>query len=649
MRWIVRILLALLIIPLVLLIVLALLPGEWLARQISAVASQASGLNVEIADASLSVFTLTPGISLSDIEATDRQDEPVAKVSRTTVNANLRALLTDAPLLDQVIVNGVSVELAVDDEGDGNWAGWLPQAQEPPSQKIDDPIPTIPAIRQVQLSDVQINYNNTRLQHELSLVMNAEGSTSQPTQPLSVDGKGTFNQLPLSLDLTVQSLLAVATRQDDVEMDLTVELGDTVANVAGVVGNTSTFRELDLTFILEGPNLEDLAVVASQSLPVLPPFSVDGSLLRDGDEFVLQRFDAEVGDSDLEGDVRLNPVTQPVTLYANVISTVFDLDDLAGLIGASPDPDEAATAEQVEQLEQSQPAGRFLSDNPIALTTLATLINGKIAFRANEVRTELFPVDSIDVQLDFQPQRLLVDPLTVGLAGGVADGSIDIDVKTTPVTSTLELRLKRVDLRKVMARAGFDNEAFGQVGGRAKYWLKGDTLASMVGSADGGMFFLMTDGKIDALLTELAGIDLVESITLLASNRDENTEIRCAYADIHSREGLMTIQTFVVDTDDTVFLADGTVDFNDETLDLTLEPHPKDISLLAAQTSVNITGKLTDPSILPGKSLPLRAAAAAVLASVAGPAAALLPFIESGSSADSPYCSGLINSLDDAR
>lgn len=649
MRWIKRLLLVLLITPVILLVVLAVLPGKWLATQIASFASDVSGLNVDIDDASLAVFTLRPGLSLTDIRATDTAGESLASVELASVSANLRALVSDTPLLDLIRVADGSASLHVDNEGRGNWEDWIPASSNAEAEADTGEIAAIPAIRSIQLDDLSISYADEFRDLNADLVVSAEGSSSDADHPLTAEASGTINDVPLSAKGSAQSLLALATAQPDLSVTLAMTLGNTSAEIEGIIGDPAALKKLDLTFSVEGEDLQAIETVSSILMPVIPPFQFEGTLLRDNDEFVLQRFDAVVGDSDLQGDVRVNPFSSPPTLHANVISTVLDLDDLAGLIGASPDPDEAVTAEKAEEFRQQDADGRLLPDNPVPLTELGKLVNGEIAFRSSDIRTELFPVESIDTRIQLLPDRLKLEPMTIGVAGGMVEGSLDSQLTADPVSSTLELRVTNVDLGKVMASAGIDNDAFGQIGGRAKYWMSGDTVASMAASADGGMFLLMTEGQVGALLSELAGIDLVESLTLLATDRNELTEIRCAYADLHSSEGLMSIQTFVMDTDDTAFLADGTVDFKGEALDLTIEPHPKDASLLAAQTSIKVGGTLMDPSILPGQTLPLRVAASAILASVAGPAAALLPFLESGSGDSSPYCSGLASSLDDAR
>ena len=127
---------------------------------------------------------------------------------------------------------------------------------------------------------------------------------------------------------------------------------------------------------------------------------------------------------------------------------------------------------------------------------------------------------------------------------------------------------------------------------------------------------------------------------------DEQVPIRCAYVDLQSEDGRVRLDKFVIDTEDTVFLADGTVDLGTETLALTFEPHPKDASLLAASTAVEIGGTLAAPDIGVGGSLTAHAAAVAALAVVGTPVLALLPLVEVGGGERSPFCTGLDGALE---
>ncbi len=311
--------------------------------------------------------------------------------------------------------------------------------------------------------------------------------------------------------------------------------------------------------------------------------------------------------------------------------------------------DEEETPVVDDRSLESAASGKLLPDKPLPIKALADSFTGAVQYRALTVLSPVWPVDDIDLRVEVQSDRLVMSPVTVGLAGGRVEGSLEFELDQAVPVATVEAQIKQIELRQVMAATGIDDDSFGSLGGRLKFWMRGQSVAEMAASADGGIFLLMTGGRLDALLAELAGVDLFESITLLLDPEKTRTDIRCAYLDLHADKGIAEFNQFVVDTDDTVFLAEGSMNLNDESLDLVLEPHPKDVSLFAAQTAVKIRGTFTEPAILPGNALATRAAVAAVLASVASPAAALLPFVQPGTGQDSPFCDGLIEAIDDER
>ena len=157
----------------------------------------------------------------------------------------------------------------------------------------------------------------------------------------------------------------------------------------------------------------------------------------------------------------------------------------------------------------------------------------------------------------------------------------------------------------------------------------------------------MTGGRLDALLTELAGLDIGEALVALVGDV-ESVPIDCAYLNAHGEDGVFTIKTAVVDTRDTLFLADGAVNFKRERLDLVIEPRPKDFSLLSLRAPLTLEGPIRQPRYSVGRSAFARGAAAALLGLVAPPAA-LVPLLQPESGAEPAYCNGLINSLDQAR
>jgi uncharacterized protein involved in outer membrane biogenesis len=103
----------------------------------------------------------------------------------------------------------------------------------------------------------------------------------------------------------------------------------------------------------------------------------------------------------------------------------------------------------------------------------------------------------------------------------------------------------------------------------------------------------------------------------------------------------MDARTAVFDTNDTIVEAFGQVNFADETLNLRVNPVPKDPSPLTLRVPFDVKGTFKKPQVSPDKGkLAMRAGGALLLGAV-NPLAALLPLIETGPGKDSD-CASLV-------
>jgi uncharacterized protein involved in outer membrane biogenesis len=160
---------------------------------------------------------------------------------------------------------------------------------------------------------------------------------------------------------------------------------------------------------------------------------------------------------------------------------------------------------------------------------------------------------------------------------------------------------------------------------------------------NGDVALVMTGGRVSKLLLELADLDLASSTMLLVGG-DKSIPIRCMVADFHADDGRLTAKTFVLDSTDTRVDGQGTIDFKNEALGLTLSARAKRPSLIAFRGPIRVGGHFKVPTVRPDVArLSLRAGVAAVLGFFLTPPAAALPFIELGVAKDA-NCVALIES-----
>lgn len=652
-----RFLLLVCALPVLCVLAICLVPERWIANRIESAASLSLGADLRIGSLHLNRLSWEPSARFSNVTLNGPEQNEILDIGRLFTSITLKQLLRGKLLFEKVEIVDSTIALSIDEAGTGSWDFLLTDSatdnssveatdteEVEVSANPDNQSIYIPAILALKVENLNIRLDDKLAERSAKLVVSASGSTALSEEPAIVNIGGDVNGESVEVDAMFTTNAPLVIPPETMDVDVSASLGGSTVDVSGKLEQLGTLGVMDLDIAIDANGLRELDNVVGLGLPQVPSFSIKGGLIREENFIVLRRFDGALGNTTLEGDVRVDYTTTPITLFANIISSELDFNDLTGLIGATPDR-ETDGGESTDQFDN----GRLLPNRPIDLLPLTRLFNGAIDYRADSVKSQQLPISRLDMRAEIDGLTMAVSPISVDVAGGIISGSVNFDVSNETPQGVFELEVNRVNLRDLLKSSGIDDDSFGVIGGRLKFWASGATVGEMGASLDGGVFLLMTQGQLDALLSEAAGLDVFESLALLIDPEKSLTEIRCAYLDMHTTSGVMDISTLVIDTDDTVFLADGSVDLNDETLDLKLEPHPKDLSILAARTAIDIEGTLSDPSITPGKALALRSAAAAALSVLGTPVLGLLPFIEAGTAEDSNYCSGLVGSLGDAE
>ncbi|TSJ70863.1 AsmA family protein [Marinobacter vulgaris] len=498
----------------------------------------------------------------------------------------------------------------------------------------------LPFIGRLFFEPSQLTFTDPEADTDMTLSLRTEGLDSPEAneQTFLIDGDGVYDGSPFTLRFRGDPLLAARHPDRPYSLELTSAVVDSQIEVRGTVLRPFALKGLDLLLDLEGPNPNRLSRLLGVPLPDLPPYSLAGDLSYRDDRWTFKNMDGVVGDSDLGGQVGLDISSSPPHLTGELYSDSVELEDLGVLAGAEPD-----SADRESQTDSTGGDGkRFVLPDQSLITSAWQDLSAEVRYRGKSVRAAGIPLSNVVIDFELADGRALFEPLGFGVGDGQVDFNLDIDSRPAPPEGTLQVEVQAVNLDKALSNWDLANDSVGTVAGQGKFWVNGSSIADLLGSADGGMVMLMTQGKLDALMVELAGLDATQSFLSWARGRDP-IPIDCAYADLQTRDGVVRFDTLAVDTTDTSFSGIGTVNFNNERLDITIFAHPKDVSVLSARSPLHLGGTFNDPE--PGLqtgNMAVQLASSVALAAVTTPVAALLPLLDLGTGNELPYCDGLI-------
>ena len=260
--------------------------------------------------------------------------------------------------------------------------------------------------------------------------------------------------------------------------------------------------------------------------------------------------------------------------------------------------------------------------------------NADVIYSAKAIRhIEQLPLDSGSVHVKLTNGVMQLDPIALGVAGGSLAGKITVDINVVPATVDTRLAVRGLLLNKLFPTIKDTKSAYGKISGQIDLKGRGNSMAQMLGSASGDVALVMGNGEISNILLEYIGLDGGEIIKFLI-NGDRNVKLLCAAAAFEVKHGLMNSKAILLDTTDTVIRGTGQVNLANETLDISLNPLPKDRSILSLRSPLKIGGTFASPSAGVDK-MALGARAGVVIAlGLINPLLALAGTIETGPGKD---------------
>lgn len=490
----------------------------------------------------------------------------------------------------------------------------------------------VPRIGNIEVDRGVIRYRDAVAEADVALDVQSVNA-SDGRASIRFAGKGTLHGEPLTIAGTSLGLAQLQDVDAPYGLTLDVKAGGTRVQFDGTIV-PSDAENVRGKLSLAGPDLSKLYPYVPAPLPWTPPYKLAGSIAHNNDVWNYTGMTGTVGDSDLAGTFAVDVSRKRSLVKADLTSKRFNYKDLGGFVGLPPGEParRAKTAEQRAEDARRAASTRVLPDKPFELAKLREH-DAEVTFRGKSVQYDKVPLDNLAAKLSLKDGVLRFAPLDFGLADGHVVANIDVNANQDVPRAEADITVRNVELKRIFPQLASPQGSAGRFGGRAKFKTQGNTVASMLASADGEAAVIMRGGEASTLTLVLTNLDLARAAELMLRG-DQTATIRCAVAQLQSRSGVVTPQMFVVDTSAVVITGEGNIDFRDERYDAMLRAKSKQPSLLALRGPIVIGGTFKTPTVRPALGpVALRVGAAIGLGAVAPPLA-LLPLIDFGGGSD---------------
>lgn len=551
-------------------------------------------------------------------------DPNMAKIERLDFKIDLPKLLAGRLHFPEIALSEPHLSLEVAKDGKANWV-FTEEDQGKPAE--------FPKIDALTIDRGSARYRDPRINTDLAVEMSTRpGSGKEPESMVDVTGKGRYKGMATTIKGSGGALLSLRDDNHPYPIQANVVMGTTRARVDGVLIDPLHLKGEQLNFTLEGGDLALLYPIVGVPIPPTPQYKLTGSLDHKGDVWTFRKFKGTVGRSDLAGDFSVDRGKRPQLIVANLSSKNLEMADLGGFIGAK-------RGERPSDVPP--PPDKVLPNEPFSLEKVRAA-NADVRFRGERIVTENTPLEKMDAHLIVKDGKVTLAPLDFTVAGGNLVTRIEMDARQQRIATHADITAKGLHLDRLFPDSRFSAASAGTMGGRTKLDGTGNSVAQILGSANGEAALLMDGGAISELLLRLSNLDIANAIAVMIGG-DKQIPIRCLVGNFKAVEGDFKVNALLLETDKVNITGDGNVNFADEALNLRLAARSKGFSLVSLRGPIGITGTFKNPTLRPdmGKVL-ARGGLAVALGALTSGVGALIPLLDFGKQQES-NCAALVS------
>jgi len=486
---------------------------------------------------------------------------------------------------------------------------------------------------------------------DLKVNFNTDEGSANTKSASSIRAVGTYGQKTLEAILATDGFLPVATKDKtapSIQSKGWADYAGLRVDFDGTVSDLLGQRKIDGKFSARGPSLSILGNFTHSVLPVTDKFALNGTVKKTDEAWNVKVAAARIGQSDLSGEFRYDAGPPTPSLNGELRGKRLYLSDLFPAFGTRRDDGSVV----------KPPKGKIIADRPLDLPSLNKM-DANVVVRLDYVDLgNLFarPITPFNADLSMDKGKLALAKIDAHVAEGSLAGLISIDAhhaeetpSAVPPEWRIDLQWKNIDLekwlkvsadRKRQAKNKGDKETppayiTGSLNGRTKLSGHGNSTRELLSTLDGDVSMFIRKGTISHLLIELLGIDLAQSLGIMLT-RDEPLVMQCAVMDFDTRNGTVKPQVALIDTNVTLLLIDGKINLPEEELDLRLTAKPRNVSPFTLRSPIRVKGTFLNPDVSPVKGPIAARVAGGVALAFLNPLAAILPFVDLGSTSEEP-------------
>lgn len=505
------------------------------------------------------------GVRIANIPGGTRPD--MVELQQLTAHVATLSLLFGPVDVRRLEIEGLSVLLERTADGTRNWRGG--DAPVPANSGADRP--QVPTVLDARIRRSEITIRTSSGARLLARVEDGTLHADGVDAPMRLTATGAYQDTPVALDATLQSLTALREAAIPYGVDLRFASGDTTLRFAGTMTKPLDVDGAQGTLTLHAPTLQAILAMAGATRPLAVSADFTATLARSGDQWVLTDLTGKLGDSTLT----------PSTLRLSE--------------GGPGQPDDMTLALAFDRLNLDPLLASTGSGSPFAVDH-APDPQLDVRLTAKQVSYAHYQATDATLAGVIVPDRIKLDTLALNTLGGRLQAAGQADSVETGGRVTAEASAAGLDVQRLLRELGAAGSPItGRLDAQAVVASTGESLEAARHAAHVSAVVWMPVGSISRDLVEKASVD----IRRLFRTPGGMIPVSCLLAVIEMQAGTGTVSPVRIRTGRGTIAGQGRFDLNRRQIDLTLGSQSATTSDFALDIPFRIVGPFNDPDIRP--------------------------------------------------
>ena len=448
----------------------------------------------------------------------------------------------------------------------------------------------------IEIGDGSLELGNTA-QNALHIALRRAVVEAQPREPVHVDLDGAIGKVPVNISIATGSAAELLRADSHVPFQLTAEAAETQLALSGRVSLPITQKAVELDLRVAGKRVNSLDELARTPLPHWGPYSLRSRFRLSPAGYEMPGMTLTVASSELKGKGSVVTSGERPRIALQLAAPRVQLDDfkLEGWVLAARKEEKDAKPLSEEELRRKAKEASAQTERALSPEALRRQ-DVDLSVEVNEVLSGADRLGSGTLKLLLKDGRLALDPAQVSMPGGSARVGLSYFPDGKNIAIDAKVRVENFDYAVLARRAKPDTDLQGRFSLHFDMRAQTPSLDRTMQNGNGRIDFAVWPINMKSGVLDLWAVNLFVALVPAVDNAAAS-KVNCAFGLFNLKRGVLTEEALLMDTSRMRVAGKARVDFDSESLTMSLAPKAKRPEFFSLATPVGVSGKLTAPKI----------------------------------------------------